>query len=60
MIPTQRPYGSIAESEIECLAILPNDKFALVDKLGNQSIIDYNVFEKLKLKGFTVKEVRKK
>lgn len=60
MFQTKRPYGCINESEIAYLTFVRNNKFALVDKSGNQCIIDYDVFEQLKLKGFTVKEVKPK
>ena len=60
MFKTKRPYGSINETQIAYLTFVRNDKFALVDKSGNQCIIDYDVFEQLKLKGFTVKEVKAK
>ena len=60
MIQTIRPYGSINESVISCIIVLPNDTYALVDKLGNQSVISANVFSQLKSKGYPVKTLRKR
>ena len=58
MIKTERPYGCISEEEIDFLTTLTKGRYALVDKLGNQSVVSRKVFEELKLKGFKTKEVK--
>jgi hypothetical protein len=60
MVKTIRPYGSISEEQIVFITPLTKGRFALVDKLGNQSIIEQKVFNELKNKGFTIKEVKSK
>jgi 6-phosphogluconolactonase (cycloisomerase 2 family) len=59
MINTITPYGAIGERECSFLAISP-DKHQLfvVDKNGNQWEIGLFEFNKLKDKGFEVKEVK--
>ena len=58
MVKTLRPYGSISEEAIDFLTTLTKGRYALVDKLGNQSVVSRKVFEELKLKGFKTKEVK--
>lgn len=60
MIKTIWPYGCISEEQIAFITPLTKGRFALVDKAGNQSIIEQKVFNELKNKGFTIKEVKSK
>ena len=55
MIKTLKPYGAIAESEIQFLTIIRGTP-CLVDKQANRIVIPDEEFNQLK-KRFTVKEV---
>lgn len=55
MIHTLKPYGAIAESEIQFLSII-RDTPCIVDWQANRIVISFEDFNKLKTK-FTVKEV---